>query len=54
MRQRKEIESDGKRVECLLLETLLDVRDLLIEKDTYFSDKLGITVKPRGRPKKNK
>ena len=29
MRSRKEIESDGKRVDMLILEVLLDIRELL-------------------------
>ncbi len=42
IRARKEIEADGKKVEFLILETLLDLRDLL--------NKQG--KRPRGRPRK--
>jgi hypothetical protein len=32
MRKRAEIESDGKRIDLLKLEVLLDIRDLLIKQ----------------------
>ncbi len=41
MRKREEIEKSGTRVDMLMLEILLDIRDLLIPK------------KKRGRPKKS-
>jgi len=33
MRKRQDIESDGKRVDLLTLEVLLDIRDLLVKKE---------------------
>lgn len=46
MRTRQEIETDGKRVDLLTLELLLDIRDLLNKEKKIW--------KPRGRPRKNK
>lgn len=47
MRDRKQIEDDGTRVEFLLLEVLLDIRDLLAGKPVAVK-------KRRGRPPKSK
>ena len=49
MRKRGEIEKDGTRLEILLLEVLLDIRDLLQEGKV-----IPKTRKLRGRPKKAK
>ena len=45
MRSRKEITSDGSRPEFLILEVLLDIRDLIVARNT---------TKKRGKPKKKK
>jgi len=46
MRDRNDILADGRKKEHLILEVLLDIRDLLKEKTTE--------KKPVGRPKKTK
>jgi len=51
MRPRKQIETDGKRVDMLQLEVLLDLRDLLLPKEGI---QIPIKGKKRGRPKKVK
>ena len=33
MRKRSEVEQDGKRVELLTLEVLLDIRDILVKQN---------------------
>jgi len=43
MRKRNEIERDPKQNDFLILETLLDIRDLLLKKETKVK---------QGRPKK--
>jgi len=48
MRKREEILNDSKRKEDLLIELLLDIRDILIKEDK------PIEKKAVGRPKKNK
>ena len=53
MRDRNIIETDGKRVDLLTLEVLLDIRELLIPKEGKIIPK-PYTGKPRGRPKKAK
>ncbi len=60
MRSRKEIESDGKRVDVLSLEVLLDIRDLIVhEKNTVVHKEIPVIQnktdkRKRGRPKKIK
>ncbi len=60
MRSRKEIESDGKRIDVLSLEVLLDIRELIVhEKNTVVHKEVPIIQdqtgkKKRGRPKKIK
>jgi len=49
MRNRQAVETDGKRVDLLMLEVLLDIRELLIPKEGKIIPKTG---RPRGRPKK--
>ena len=48
MRKREEILNDSKRKEDLLIELLLDIRDILTKEDK------PIEKKAVGRPKKNK
>ena len=50
MRSRKKIESDGKRVDMLILEVLLDIRALLL-KQTQAEPLAPLYVK---EPKKTK
>lgn len=57
MRKREEIQVDGTRKENLIIEVLLDIRDLLTEKPKVLP--LGKVIIPetkrhRGRPKKEK
>jgi len=42
MRKRQDIESDGKRVEFLLLEVLLDIRELLKKNTPKKSHKVAV------------
>ena len=48
MRKREEIQKDGTRVDILILEVLLDIRDLLTKQP------LDAIKKKRGRPRKIK
>jgi len=47
MRKREEIEKDGTRIDILQLEVLLDIRELLMPKESEIIPKKKI-----GRPRK--
>lgn len=58
MRTRQEIETSGTRVDLLMLEVLLDIRDEIVNTHNQMpivrEASKPYTGKPRGRPKKIK